>query len=256
MPSIAKPASWQHCSANLALQCKSRANYSRCKCGACYCIDKRVVRKVPLSIQQPINTSQKSSKNLSIYCLALCVGVSSSIFQVTGLQELLRYSRHEIINGQWWRIVTGNLVHLGYSHLLLNLSGLAVIAFLLAPAMPLRHWVITGVVSMLGVSIGLLVLDPQLVWYVGLSGALYGLLLGGAIALYRLDRLMSLLIGGYTVGKIFWEQLNGPVRSSEVLSGGNVIVNAHLYGMIAGAIAATVLALISYPRRLDRSPKQ
>jgi len=168
-----------------SLNTVGRTNYSRCKCGACYCIDKRVVRKVPLSIQPPNDPSQKTNKNLSIYCLALFVGVSSLIFQVAGLQELLRYSRHEIINGQWWRIVTGNLVHLGYSHLLLNLSGLAVIAFLLAPAMPLRHWVLTGLISMLGVGTGLLMLDPQLVWYVGLSGALYGLLLGGAIALYR-----------------------------------------------------------------------
>ena len=208
------------------------------------------MRKVPLSDKQAGDPSQNIKKNLSVYWLALCVGVCSLIFQAAGMQELLRYSRHEIISGQWWRILTGNLVHLGYSHLLLNLSGLAVIVFLLSPAMPVRHWVLTGSISMLGVGFGLLLLDPQLVWYVGLSGGLYGLLLGGAIAFFRHDRLMAVLIGGYTVGKIIWEQINGPVHSSELLSGGNVIVNAHLYGMIAGGITATVLAVVSHRHRL------
>lgn len=204
------------------------------------------MRKVPLSIQHPDGPSQKGNKFLSVYWLALCVGVSSLAFQAAEMQELLRYSRHEIITGQWWRIVTGNLVHLGYSHLLLNLTGLAVIAFLLAPAMPLWQWVITGLVSMVGVGVGLLLLDPHLIWYVGLSGALYGLLLGGAIALFRHDRLMAVLIGSYTVGKIIWEQINGPVRSSELLSGGNVIVNAHLYGMVAGGVTAAILVFLSH----------
>ena len=62
---------------------------------------------------------------------------------------------------------------------------------------------------------------------------------------------MAVLIGGYTVGKIVWEQINGPVQSSELLSGGNVIVNAHLYGMIAGGITATALALVSHRKRLN-----
>jgi len=198
-----------------------------------------------LSIRHPSVPSQKVKKNLAVYLLALCVGTCSVVFQAAGLEEALRYGRNEIENGQWWRIFTGNLVHLGYSHLFLNLAGLAVISVLLAPAMPIRHWALTGVVSMLGVGLGLYALDTHLIWYVGLSGALYGLLLGGAIALYRQDRMMAVLIGGYTVGKIIWEQINGPVRSSEVLSGGNVIVNAHLYGMVAGGATVIVLVLLN-----------
>lgn len=197
------------------------------------------------SVQSP-----KGKKSTSIYWLALSVGTCSLIFQAAGLQETLRFGRTEIVNGQWWRIFTGNMVHLGYSHLFLNLAGLAVISLLLASAMPMRHWVLTGVISMLGVGTGLFLLDTHLIWYVGLSGALYGLLLGGAIALYQQDRAMAVLIGGYTVGKIVWEQINGPVRSSETLSGGNVIVNAHLYGMLAGGTTVIVLLLLNlYQRR-------
>ena len=206
-----------------------------------------------MSTSHSNDPSPNVRKNLAVYWLALCVGASSVLFQAAGMQELLRYDRLEIINGQWWRIVTGNLVHLGYPHLLLNLSGLAIIAFLLAPAMPLRHWAATGLVCMLGVGIGLFTLDTHLLWYVGLSGALYGLLLGGAMALFRYDRLMAVLIGAYTIGKIIWEQLNGPVRSSELLSGGNVIVNAHLYGMLSGALAVGLILLGDRLRRRQQT---
>jgi len=173
--------------------------------------------------------------------LALIVGVCCVVFQVTELTEILRFSREEINNGQWWRLFTGNLVHLGYPHLFLNLAGLAVISLLLAPAMTVAQWSVTGIVSMIGVGVGLWWFDPYLHWYVGLSGALYGLLLGGAIAEFRRQKLIAVIVAVYTIGKIGWEQVYGAVESSEKIAGGNVIVNAHLYGMICGGVATFCL---------------
>lgn len=174
--------------------------------------------------------------------LALAVGITCIILQLSGLQGALRFSRPDIQAGQWWRLLTGNLVHLGYPHLFLNLAGLAVITALLAPAMRAWQWLLTGITSMAGVGIGLLLLDPHLQWYVGLSGVLYGLLLGGAIAEFRYQRLIAVILACYTIGKIVWEQLYGAVESSEKMTGGNVIVNAHLYGMVSGGL--TVIALL------------
>lgn len=173
--------------------------------------------------------------------MAVAVGIACIIFQISGLQEALRFSRPDIEAGQWWRLLTGNLVHLGYPHLFLNLAGLAVITALLAPAMRAWQWILTGVFSMTGVGVGLWVFDLQLQWYVGLSGVLYGLLLGGAIAEFRHQRLIAMILASYTIGKIVWEQLYGAVESSEKIAGGNVIVNAHLYGMVSGGLAVIVL---------------
>ncbi len=185
------------------------------------------------------------------WILSAIVGVSSTLFQVLGLEVPLRYGRTEILeSGQWWRILSGNFVHLGYPHLLLNLAGLIMITLLLAHALTARQWAITGLVSMLGVGIGLLLFDPHLSWYVGLSGALYGLLLGGAIAEFRFHKPIACLIGAYTLGKVVWEQMYGAVESSEAITGGNVIVNAHLYGMVAGGV--TVLCLLALEHRTRR----
>lgn len=192
------------------------------------------------------------ASNLKAWVLSLVIGVSCVIFQVLKLDTVLRYGRTEILeSGQWWRVLSGNLVHLGYPHLFLNLAGLLLITLLLAHALTARQWAFTGLCSMLGVGIGLLLFDPQLTWYVGLSGALYGLLLGGAIAEFRNHKMIACLIGGYTIGKIVWEQLYGAVESSEAIAGGNVIVNAHLYGMVAGALAVLLLRTIEF----IRSPK-
>jgi len=182
---------------------------------------------------------------LKAWILASIVGVSCIAFQALNLDKPLRYGRAEILDsGQWWRVLTGNLVHLGYPHLLLNLAGLILITLLLAHALTTRQWAFTGLCSMLGVGLGLLIFDPQLSWYVGLSGALYGLLLGGAIAEFRNHKPIACLIAAYTIGKVIWEQLYGAVESSEAITGGNVIVNAHLYGMVAGGLAVLALRLL------------
>lgn len=192
---------------------------------------------------------QYYASNLKAWILSAVIGVTCIIFQVLGLDELLRYGRSEILeSGQWWRVLTGNLVHLGYPHLLLNMAGLILITLLLAHALTVRQWAVTGFCSMLGVGFGLLIFDPQLSWYVGLSGALYGLLLGGAIAEFRNHRLIASLIAAYTIGKIIWEQLYGAVESSEAITGGSVIVNAHMYGMVAGGLAVLALRLMELLR--------
>gem|GEM_PF-4607753 len=161
-----------------------------------------------------------NASNMKAWILSLGIGLSCTVFQVTGLQPALRYGRAEILeSGQWWRVLTGNLVHLGYPHLLLNLAGLIMITLLLAHALSVRQWAFTGLISMLGVSFGLLIFDPHLIWYVGLSGALYGLLLGGAIAEFRNHKLIACLIGSYTIGKVVWEQIHGAVESSETITG-------------------------------------
>ena len=39
------------------------------------------------------------------------------------------------------------------------------------------------------------------------------------------------------VGKLFWEFMNGPLPGSEEMTGGRVVVDAHLYGAMAGFVS-------------------
>ena len=129
-------------------------------------------------------------------------------------------------------------MHLGWSHLLLNLVGLALVAWLVGYAFDGLRWLFVMVLSIAAIDAGLWFLDTGLDWYVGLSGLLHGLLAAGLfVGLVRRDR-EALILALFVLAKLGWEQLVGPLPGSESTSGGAVIVNAHLYGAAGGALAA------------------
>jgi rhomboid family GlyGly-CTERM serine protease len=150
----------------------------------------------------------------------------------------LRYERNPIINGEWWRLLSGNFVHLSWEHLLMNLAGLVLIWLLLGRLLTLSQWLAVIVSSSLAVGIGLLAFNPQLDWYVGLSGMLHGMFVAGLVNNirrgYRLEWLLLLAL----MAKLIWEQTSGALPGSTELAGGTVIVDAHLYGAISGAVAS------------------
>src|SRR5690606_32186414 len=92
----------------------------------------------------------------------------------------LRYERDFLLE-QPWRLLSGHLVHLGTSHLLLNLAGLLMIAWVFAPGLAALQWLWLLLGSLVVIDAGFWLLEPQLAWYVGLSGVLHGLLLGAAL---------------------------------------------------------------------------
>lgn len=153
-----------------------------------------------------------------------------------GLQQLLRYEREAVVAGQWWRLLTGNLVHLGWAHLALNGAALLVGAWLFAAARTPLAWAAALLTCALAVNLGLLWLSPGVWWCVGLSGVLHGFLLIGAWDWARSgDRVGWVLMAAWT-GKVLWEQRQGAMPMSEGIVGGAVITDAHLYGLAGGLL--------------------
>jgi rhomboid family GlyGly-CTERM serine protease len=191
--------------------------------------------------------SDSSSDNnfLRTHALPLSLVALSTLFALLGdrATQWLRYDRDAILHGQWWRIISGNIVHLGWPHLLLNLAGLILVWLLFRHTLSTRNWIFVTLASAAAVGVGLLLFDPELQWYVGLSGVLHGLFAAGLVtSLYagnRGDWWLLLLF----VAKITWEQLVGTMPGSAEVAGGTVIVNAHLYGAIGGAITALLIIM-------------
>lgn len=157
-------------------------------------------------------------------------------------REALRYERAAIAAGEYWRLVTGHLVHGGWRHLLLNLAGLALMRLLFPRGYSGLEWCVIGLASLLAIDIGFWWLEPQLQWYVGLSGVLHGLLAAGAMAWWRIEsKILAAALSSILIGKLCWEQLQGALP----LSGGMpVIVDAHLYGAVGGLMAGVALHLL------------
>ncbi len=157
------------------------------------------------------------------------------------LTQWLRYDRDSILAGEVWRIFTAHITHLGWKHLLMNIAGLILIWALFGRLLTIRVWVTVILASAAVISLGLLIFNPQIRWYVGLSGVLHGMFLVGAIiSIYKGYRAESLLLV-FIIGKLAWEQRYGPLPGSVSLAGGNVLVDAHLYGAIAGVVAAMII---------------
>ena len=151
---------------------------------------------------------------------------------------LLRYDRQGIETGQLWRLATAHLAHLGTSHAVMNLLALAVLAALFGDLLQARSWVLGIVASALAIDAGLWWLEPQVRWYVGLSGVLHGLIVLGAMAMWTNGERLGLLILGGVMAKLAWEQAVGPLPFTEAAAGGPVLVAAHLYGAGGGLLVA------------------
>lgn len=155
--------------------------------------------------------------------------------------HLLRYERVAALDGEYWRLLTGHLVHGSTQHLLLNCGGLLLIGALFPRDYSAGEWLIIGLLSAATISTGFVFYEPQLTWYVGVSGVLHGALAAGAASWqHRESRPLALALTALLIGKLTWEQMRGALPLSGDLP---VVVDAHLYGALGGALAAALLAL-------------
>ena len=191
------------------------------------------------------------NRDLRLGAGVIAVVTLSALLQAAGLARALRYERAALAEGELWRLLSGNLVHLGGAHLALNAGGLALVALLVGRRLPLRTWSGAALLSAAAVGLGLWALAPEVGWYVGLSGVLHGLLAtGAAVAAWRgIERGFHLLLLALLTLKLGWEQYAGALPGSDWIAGGTVIVDAHLYGAAGGLLAALLILGIRYPRR-------
>ena len=122
---------------------------------------------------------------LPVAIMVLCAGLAAAGDTV---RDTLAWDRQAIAAGEAWRLVSAHFVHLGWSHYLLDSTGLVLVWFLVGAYLgPLRWLLVLGVV-IAGIDAGFWMLEPQLAWYVGLSGVVHGLLAAGLVAGLTRDR--------------------------------------------------------------------
>jgi len=159
-----------------------------------------------------------------------------------------RYERAAVLRGELWRLVTGHFVHLGWSHMLLNLAGLVLVWMLCANGLNGWRGVSALLASIAAIDSGFLLFEPQLQWYVGFSGVLHGLFAAGIVAAVRARESGAWILAAMLVGKLAFEQLVGPVPLTERVAGGAVIESAHLYGALGGLLAGVLAMRMRAPR--------
>ncbi|WP_240783526.1 rhombosortase [Stenotrophobium rhamnosiphilum] len=147
-------------------------------------------------------------------------------------REWLSYDRGLIEAGQWWRLITGSFVHLGWWHLFLNEMGLAVLVLLCPQPLSFAVWIRRLLILSLGMSLGLYFFVPSLNSYVGMSGVIHGLFLLGLVPQILKKDLIALGCLLYLIGKLAWELFSGAPVSDESALGGHVVLESHLFGTL------------------------
>jgi rhomboid family GlyGly-CTERM serine protease len=157
----------------------------------------------------------------------------------------LRYERDPVAAGEWWRLVTAHLVHLGPRHAALNALGAMLMWALFARDYTARQWIAILAASLLAIDAGLWWLTPAANWYVGSSGVLHGVMVAGTVAHLRRREADGWLLAAFIIAKLLWEQTHGalPLSGAAVA----VVVDAHTYGALGGLAAGLILRPRSKP---------
>lgn len=153
----------------------------------------------------------------------------------------LAFDRASINAGQWWRLCTGNWVHLGFWHWFLNALSLLLWLGVCPQRLRLSDWLLRLLVIGTGMSLGLYFLQPHLLRYVGLSGFIYGVFLLdlGNDALRRHERFAWFCLV-FLVARVGYEVWTGAPAYEVRLIGGQVASMSHIWGMVTAAIYGMV----------------
>lgn len=165
------------------------------------------------------------------------------LLQFIGPQSF-RYQHDWLQTQQYWRLISAHWVHANWTHLTLNAAGLILCLSIASPNWTIRRWLTNQFVLALGISLLFALANPELGWYVGYSGVLYGVYLLAAIDLYPRDRLIAVLLAAAIVIKITLEQTTDINLGSSDIIGTPVIVDAHLYGVLLATAIALANRLI------------
>jgi rhomboid family GlyGly-CTERM serine protease len=153
-------------------------------------------------------------------------------------RQLLRYDRSGLAAGQWWRLLSAHVVHLDLRHALLNSVGLVLMWALFARDYSPKAWLAIVLGAIAAIDAGLWLGDSTVLWYVGSSGALHGVMAAGALAHVRNRERDGWILAGVLALKLGYEQWVGPLPFS---GSDPVVVDAHLYGVLGGAGVAAFL---------------
>lgn len=177
----------------------------------------------------------KSHNALIISTLLWAIAMALVAHLWPNLTDTLRLAPEQIYQGQWYRFLTGHLVHLSPTHAWLNGIALIVLVWIFREGLTAKS--LFGNILMLAVLVSSLLLTASDIhWYVGFSGILHGLF----VCLLMQDqsfppfiRIAALLA---LAGKLGFEQVYGAAPLTNTWIGGPVLTDSHLWGALGGVI--------------------
>ncbi|MFD0836427.1 rhomboid family intramembrane serine protease [Mariniflexile aquimaris] len=176
--------------------------------------------------------------NIFVFVVMIFYGLNIVSPTPLELLEIGGNRRLEVLNGEYWRLLTSMFIHSGVLHLLMNLIGLALGSSLLEEVLGTARLIIIYIIC------GLLASLASIFWHqntisVGASGAIFGLY--GLILAFTVFKIYPNYMRGMT-----WMFL-GLYAGVSLLFGffGGIDNAAHFGGLISGFVIGGILILIN-----------
>ena len=168
----------------------------------------------------------------------------------------ISYLRDQVAEGQWWRIFSGQFVHNNSSHLFSNMAALLLCRVLLSIVYSERDFTLSllSCAFLTGVLIHFLL--PSYDYYLGVSAALYGVLIAGALAMWRGRPYAGASLFVLVIAKLSLDYLvPDSVAPVSDRIGVPVAVEAHFVGVFAGVLVGVGEAALGLIRPAALPPK-
>jgi rhomboid family GlyGly-CTERM serine protease len=99
----------------------------------------------------------------------LLCSIATVIYFVPPLAGVAIYDRAAIAGGEWWRLITGNLVHLSLKHLIFDVLALSVVGTIIE-LRGTRYWWLACCTAGAVIGLAVYLTAPEFRYYGGLSG--------------------------------------------------------------------------------------
>ena len=179
--------------------------------------------RVPQAGPRPLITLSLIGINVAIWLLQIMPG--------SYVTDLLAYVP-QITAVQPWRMITAGFVHdpSNFLHLLLNMYSLYIFGQVLEPMLGRARFAALYLISILGGSVGVLLLANPDSWVVGASGAIFGLMAAYFVILRSIGANSGQMLGLIAINLVFGFFSSG------------ISWEGHVGGLVTGGIVALVLA--------------
>lgn len=184
--------------------------------------------------------------NLAVFMIMMLYGMNIMSPTAQELLDLGGNRRGEVLEGQYWRLVTAIFIHSGISHLIMNLLVLGIAGAFLEQLIGKFKLVASFLIS------GLVGSISSIVWYehtvsVGASGAIAGWC--GLVFIFTIFKIYPKILRDFT------KPFLGFVIGTTVIFGffENIDHAAHLGGLISGCIIGLILVILQRKELTERS---
>jgi membrane associated rhomboid family serine protease len=194
----------------------------------------KVITARSLEVRPLLTTQALIAVNVGVFVVGVLF--RGSIFG----SSLGALNGEDVADGDWWRLLSGGFLHAGITHLAFNMIALWILGSQLEPALGRLRFGIVYFGSLLGGSLGAVLLSPS-VNTVGASGAIFGLM-GAAVAAHivRGISVWNTGLGAILVFNLFFTFLFPGIS-----------IGGHLGGLAAGFLLG--MLVIEEPRGSPRA---